>query len=601
MKTTNQEISQLLRSVAVVYLLQNVNHFRIIAYEKAADTVEQMNREIKDIWESGQLSSISGIGPTITQHLDEYFKKGNISYLIKTINQIPPTVFLLMKVPGLGPKKAFKLVKELKLMDEKTVIDDLLNEAKAGRIALIESFGAKSQADIIESIKLYKTGNFKLERMPMPIAYKLALEIKEFLQGEKGVKAIDILGSLRRMVSTIGDVDLSVVGDKLHSKTIINRFVNFPGKVSTDNQGEEKASIKVGNGRRVDIRIANSESYGAMLQYFTGSKAHNIKLREYALKKGYSLSEYGIKKSQNSKGKIQNDNSKLKINKFTSEESFYSFLGLQYIPPEIREGTNEIELAKQNKIPRLVELSDIKGEFHVHSSYNLQPSHDLGVNTYPEILNKAKKLGYEYIAFSDHNPKITNVHDSEIISIMKKRKDDINRELTKSNNKIDYFVSCEVDILPDGNIALPEGALGHVDLIIVSIHSSFRMARDMMTSRIMRALTYPKVKILGHPTGRLLQKRSEIDVDWSTVFKECAARDIALEINAYPERLDLPDTLVNQAKSYGCKFAINTDAHEISQMDLMFYGISVARRGWLTSEYVVNAQPLKTIKEWIKK
>ena len=597
MKTSNQEIAHLLRSVAAVYMLQNANRFRIIAYERAADAVEQLNREIIDIWESDQLSTVSGIGPSIAQHLDEFFRIGDKSYLIKTKNKIPSTVFTLMRIPGLGPKKAYKLVKELKLSDENSAIDDLLLKAERHQIAKLDTFGEKSEKDIIEAIGLYEKGNYAEKRMPLPSAYQLAVEIKKYLLKNNFVRQVDALGSLARMVSTIGDVDLGTIADKKNFKKVIDYFVAYPNTVNVDNKGGEKASIVVGNGRRVDIRLSEPDNYGSMLQYFTGSKAHNIKLREYALKKGYSLSEHGIKKTQSSNVKSQNH--KLNLKTFKTEEELYEFLGLQYIPPEIREGTNEIDLARQNKIPKLIELADIKGEFHVHSSYNLQPSHDLGVNTYAEVLQKAQRLKYEFIAFSDHNPKMSGFNSSDIVSIMEKRRIFIAKILAKHSQSCKYFVSCEVDILPDGRLAIPEKALDYVDLIIVSVHSSFRLARDIMTKRILRALTYPKVKILGHPTGRLLQRRSEIDVDWPAVFKECAKRDIALEINAYPDRLDLPDTLVREAKSYGCRFVIDSDAHEISQMDLIFYGVSVARRGWLEKTDVINSYNIDKIVKWL--
>lgn len=598
MKTANKDIAHLLRSVAAVYLLNNENRFRIIAYEKAADTVEELNREIKDIWENDQLSTVSGIGPSILQHLDEYFKKGQDSYLIKVVKKIPSSVFALMRVPGIGPKKAYKLVNHLKISDEKTVFKDILAAAKKNRIAEMKNFGQKSQDEIVIAIETFLKAGSCEERMPLPYAYRLYEAVKEHMLQNNHVAAIDCMGSLRRKVSTIGDIDVVVVCNTAHAKSVIDHFAAFPGKAKIENQGEEKASIIVGGGRRVDIRVASPQSYGAMLQYFTGSKIHNIKLREYALKKGYSLSEYGIKQ-MGGKKKTKDRKTEQKIRQFKTENEFYQFLGLQYIPPEIREGTNEIELALKNKIPDLINTKDVKGDLQIHTNYNLEPSHDLGQNSPFEILIKADKLGYEYVAFTDHNPSVGNHQQSEIVNIMKKRYETIKAQLSKKNVRCNFFISCEVDILPNGKIALPIKALEHVDFILVSIHSSFRMGREAMTQRILRAITYPKVKILAHPTTRLLGRREEIEADWNQVFAECKRRNIAIEINAYPERLDLPDTLVREAKNHKVKFSLGTDSHAVEQMDNMFYGVSVARRGWLEKDQVLNALSYKKVKEWL--
>ena len=282
---------------------------------------------------------------------------------------------------------------------------------------------------------------------------------------------------------------------------------------------------------------------------------------------------------------------------FKTEEEFYHFLGLQYPPPEIREGTNEIELAAKKKLPKLVETTDIKGEFHVHSNYPIEPSHDLGQNTLVELAKKAKSLGYEYIGISDHNPSQINHTHEQIVEIMKKR----NEIFKKTKTVIPFFVSCEVDIPPADGIALPDDALEYVDMIIVSIHSSFRQDKKTMTKRILRALSYPKVKIFGHPTGRMLPRREEIEADWPVIFEECQKRNIALEINCWPARLDLPDSLVRQAKDMGCKFAINTDAHRKEEMNNMFYGVSVARRGWLEKSDIINTGTYSQVKNWIEK
>ena len=596
MQTSNKEIAHLLRSVAATYLLQGKNRFRTIAYENAADTVEHLNRELFELWQNGELHGLAGIGPSISAHLEEYFKKGDNSYLVRTINKIPGGVFTLMKVPGIGPKRSYKLVTQLKLKRAETVIDDLLVACESGKVAQLETFGDKSQQEIVRAIDLYKKVALREERMPLPYAHKLAQEVIAYLKESPAVISVEALGSLRRWVATIGDIDLAAICQPGKSSLVIDRFINFPGRVKTEGVGEKKASILLANGRRIDLRVADKASYGAMLQYFTGSKAHNVKLRDYALNKGYSLSEYGIKRVQSSKHKAQNDRLKLKINQFKTEEDFYKFLGLPFIAPEIREGTNEIELAIKKQLPNIVERKDIKGEFHVHSSYNIEPSHDLGRNSVVEMSYRAKTLGYKYLGVADHNPSLINHTHDQIVAIMKRRY----HAFKKVNTVIPIIISCEVDILPEDGIALPDGALSFVDMIIVSIHSTFRQNKTTMTKRILRALSYPKVKILGHPTGRMMPRREEIDADWPTIFAECKKRNIALEINSWPGRLDLPDILVRQAKAIRCQFAVDTDAHQIEEMDNMFYGISVARRGWLEKNDIINARSYNEVKSWIE-
>lgn len=591
MEFTNKAIAHLLRSVAAVYLLKNEIRFKVIAYERAADTIDHLDRELKDIWENGKLTTVSGVGPSILSHIDEYFRKKQDSYLVRILRRIPAPVFSLMKVPGIGPKRAYKLVTALRIKSEKTAVEKLREACLDDKVAQIDSFGEKSQEEILKAINIHKQSANKEERMPLLYAYSLAQQIMTYLKKNKHVKRVDALGSLRRMVTTIGDIDLAVLCDKEHEKEVIEWFTAYSDKIYIQEKGDKKASIITSARKQVDLRVAGKENYGAMLQYFTGSKTHNIKLREYALKKGFSLSEYGIKSLKKRQKTLQ----------FPSEEEFYHFLGLPYIPYELREGTNEIELALKHELPKLVETTDIKGDFHIHSNYDLQPSHDFGTDSYEKIVKKAASMNYEYVAFSDHNPSLSNHIDKQIINILKRRKDFIVQRIMSNKFKhSNYFISLEVDILPDGRIALPDKALEYVDMIIVSIHSRFQMDRDEMTNRILKGLAHPKVKILGHPTGRLLQKRGEIDADWERIFTVCKKNNTALEINAWPQRLDLPDILVRQAVEAGVKLVINTDSHAVFQMDNMFYGVTVARRGWAKKSDIINTRDYHEVRRWIE-
>ncbi len=600
-KFSNKAVAHLLRSVAASYLIKETpakekqgNRFKIIAYERAADAVEHSNREIKDVWQEGKLQEIPGIGASIADHLNEYFKTGTSKHFQQVMKSIPPSVFELMNVRSLGPKRAHKLVETLHLDNPKTVVEDLKRAIEANKVAKIPSFGSKSQEDILEAIKIYEGRLTKKERMPLPYAFAIAQDVLAYLKKNPKVKRAEALGSLRRMVSTIGDIDVAaaVTSDK-DAEEVVQYFIQYPKAIRVEDAGPKKASIIIRPNTRIDLRVQEVEDFGSMLQYFTGSKSHNINLREFALKKGYSLSEYGIKNVH----KIDQN-----VRKFKNEEDFYNFLGLQYVPPEIREGSNEIDLAKKKEIPHLVELKDIKGDLHVHTSYDLEPSHDLGENTPSEVMEKAMSLGYEYVGFADHNPRITGRSESEVNSIMKARKQYLDKIFcSKKFERSKYFIGMETDILPDGKIALPKDSIQYVDYQIVSIHSSFAMSSSEMTKRVLEALKSEKVKIFGHPTGRLLGKRDEYELDWELIFDTCKKNNIALEINAWPLRLDLPDTLVRRAVDRGVKLAINSDAHTNSEMEMMFYGVEVARRGWAKKTDIINTLSYQNLREWFNR
>ncbi|MCL4382983.1 helix-hairpin-helix domain-containing protein, partial [Patescibacteria group bacterium] len=531
---TNQEIARLLKKIAAAYLVKNENRFKIMAYERAADSLENTPIEAKGLWQEGKLDEIQGIGPSIAGHLDELFKKGKIRHFEQVLKGLPEAMFSLLALPGFGPKKAYKLAKVLKLKSAKTAITDLEKAAKKGKIAVIEGFGEKSQQDILESLKSFKKGQLKENRINLPLASALATEIISYLKLCPQSLRIDPLGSLRRQVATIGDIDIAVATQD--PQEVIDWFIKYPRKQKLVEKGPTGASLLLHNGRQVDLRVQKPKAYGAMLQYFTGSKNHNVHLRELALKHGLSLSEYGIKKL----GKNH------KINEYKDEESFYQAVGLPLIPPELRENTGEIEAAlrqAQNKpdgLPNLVKLDDIKGDLHLHSDFPIEPSHDLGVSSMEEIIEKAESLGYEYLAFSEHAPSVSQHSKEQIFSILSRRRAII--EQLKLTTKIVRVINLlEVDILTDGNLSIEKRSLALLDGVIASVHSGFQQNKEQMTKRILRALENPQVKILGHPTGRLLGRREGYEVDWEEIFAFCQKHGKALEINAWPERLDLPD------------------------------------------------------------
>ncbi len=610
---TNKEIAKLLRQIAAAYSLKNENRFKIIAYERAADIIQKSSVEIKDLWENKQLKSLTGIGPAIFSHLEELFQTGKVKHFEKILSDFPASMFPLLDVPSFGPKKAYKLVTTLGLKKPKSVIQDLLKAAKKGKIRTIEGFGEKSEKEIIEALQKYQQGSLTPDRMPLSYASAIAKEIIEYCKLNPSVIEAVPLGSLRRKVATIGDIDIAI--STRNPIEVIDWFLKYPKIKKIIEKGYSGTSVIINSNQQIDLRVQNPSQFGSMLQYFTGNKNHNIKLREYALRKGFSLSEYGIKIlnkkniNKNARNRLlchKNYNSKLNLYEFDSEKKFYQAMGLSWIPPELREDNGEIEAAiseaqgKSPGLPKLIELKDIKGDLHIHSDYNLEPSHDLGLSSLKEILSLAKKLNYEYVGISDHNPSIRHHTTEQIISILKRRK--INFEHFLLNNKdvrVKLFIMLEVDILPDGKIALPEEAIKYLDAMIVSVHSSFKIDKERMTQRIISGLSHPKAKILAHPSGRRIGKREAYQLNWSKLFTFCQKKDKAIEINAYPDRLDLSDIMVKQAISNKVKLIINTDSHQADQMRLMDYGVSVARRGWATKDDIINTLPYNKFVKWL--
>lgn len=553
---SNLQIAELLKNVAAAYQLKDEknNFFKISAYQRAADAVEHATSELNDLWDEGRVEDVPGIGPSIAKHLDELFRMGKSSHFEEVMRGYSPKIFELMKVPGVGPKTALKMV------EEGNIPQKIAHELK----------------DIKE----------KPRRHLLPYASVIAAEIINYMKSEKSVKRIDPLGSLRRQAATVGDIDIAVATENSRTSELqikaINHFVKYPKAQKVIENGEHTASIIVPGGVQVDLLVSNADSYGAALQHFTGSKHHNIALREYALKKGFSLSEYGIKE----KGRLK---------KFSDEESFYKFLGLDWIPPELREDTGEIEAAKEHKLPKLVELNDVKADLQIHSSFDIETSHDLGVSSMEEIVMRSEELGYEYIAFTEHNPSRSKHTDEGIINLLKRKEE----KVREKEWGIKVFNSLEVDIMPDGSLPVPEKGLETLDFVLVSIHSSFDLSKDDMTKRVLNALAHPKVKIFAHPTARKLQEREGIELDWSKIFDFCVKNNKWLEINADPMRLDLPDTLVREAVRAGVKLTLGTDVHHVDGLYNMIWGVSVARRGWCEKSDIINTLSLKEFGEVI--
>ena len=576
---TNLQIAELLRAVAASYQLKDAdkNKFRIIAYQRAADAVEHASSELKDLWDEGKLKEVPGIGESIASHLDELFRTGNSKHFQAVMKGLPPAMFELMEVPGIGAKTAYRLVSELKIGS----VSELERAAKEGKISGLEGFGEQSQADIAKSIAETKG---RTKRHLLPYALQIAEDLIAWLKNDKSVKKVDPLGSLRRQAATVGDIDIAAASD--NGPAVLEHFTRYPKAVRTLEKGDRSASLVLPGDIQVDLMVQPPEAYGALLQHFTGSKHHNIALREYAIKHGMSLSEYGIKRAKAGG-----------IKKFADEESFYRYLGMEWIPPELREDSGEIEAALENKLPKLVEASEIKADLQIHSSFDIETSHDIGESSMAEIVETANSLAYEYLAFTEHNPSKSQHSAGQIVELLKRKReaiDKINYSIVKSKTGSvkKVFNSLEVDILPEGGLPVPEEGLDILDFALVSVHSSFRLAKGDMTKRVLSGLSHPKAKIFAHPTARKLNEREGIELNWPEIFEFCIKNRKWLEINADPMRLDLPDNLVHDAVKAGVKLTLGTDAHHKDGLNNMPYGVSVARRGWATKEDIVNTRNL---------
>ena len=588
---SNDEIAKLFKNVATAYIIKDERkfHFQIVAYQRAFDTVSNLTGELKDYYKENKLKDLPGIGDTIKSHLEEIFKTGHASHFDWVLKDIPGSVFVLTDIPSFGPKKAYKLVTEFNLNKPGSVIEELEKIAKQGKIAPLAGFGEKSQSDILRAISEFKEGKGKTTRMILPYAFETAEKIIAYLKESPEIERVEALGSLRRRAPTVGDIDLAVAAK--NPAKAIEYFVNYPLKERVIEKGDVSASLLVAGGRQVDLLIQPKEAFGSLLQHFTGSKNHNVHLRELALKKNLSLSEYGIK------------NLKLKntpIQKYADEEKFYNAIGLDFIPPELREDLGEIELAEEHNLPSLVTLGDLKGDFHIHSSFPIEPSHDLGQDTMETMLKRASELNYEYLGFSEHNPSQSKHTSQKIYEILQKRNEKI-ENLKSSNKYVRIFKFLEIDILPNGSLAIDNQSLNLLDGAIVSIHSVFSMSKEEMTKRVISGLSHEKAKILAHPTGRLLLERQGFELDWDTIFEFCKANNKALEINSWPKRLDLSDSVIKLAVDYGVKMVIDSDSHAVSQMDMQKYGIFMARRGWAQKNDILNTLSYNELLKWFKK
>lgn len=568
----NKKIAKIFYEIADFLKMEGVQ-FKPYAYEKAASSLESLGENVRNIYkkkgEEG-LKEIPGVGMSIAEKIEEYLKTGRIKYYEEFKDKNPINIGELAKVEGLGAQKTKALFQQLGVKSVK----DLEKAALSHKIASLPGFGEKTEKNILQGIEFLKKdkGRFLLGEI-IPFVGEIVGRIKTV----KGVKKIDTAGSVRRMKETIGDIDILVASSA--PQRVVDFFVSQPEVEKIWGKGSTKASVRAEEGFDIDLRVLPEKKYGSALQYFTGSKEHNISLRIIAGEKGMKLSEYGLFKGN-------------KLIAAEKEEEIYKALGAQWIPPEIRENNGEIELALKKKLPGIVNYSEIRGDLHCHSNW------DGGVNSISELAEKAKLLGYEYIGIADHTKflKIEHGLDEKKLARRNKKIDEINKKI----GGVRVLKTAETNILNDGSIDIENSSLKSMDFVIAGVHSNIKMGKRQMTERIIKAMKNPYVNIIAHPTGRLLKKRNAYQCDLGKVFRAAKELGVVLEINSSPQRLDLSDQNIKRAKEAGIKMCINTDAHHKDQMEYMNLGIGQARRGWAENKDIINTFSLEKLLKFFK-
>ncbi|VVB69559.1 phosphatase YcdX [uncultured archaeon] len=569
----NREVAGILNEMAELLELHAENRFKIIAYGKAARAIESMKENIEQVCREGRLEAIPGVGKAIAQKVEEFLRTGKIQAHQDLLKETPAGLSELLKISGLGPKTIFMLHEKLNVSN----LDDLEKAAREHRIRRLPRMGLTSEKNLLKAIERYKK---RSSRILFNVAEPVVNEVLAYLGKIVGVEHITAAGSFRRGKETVGDID--ILATAARPEEIIAAFVRMPMMEAVLGRGPTKASVIVRETIQVDLRIVEHRSYGTVLQYFTGSKDHNVKLRQLALDRGYSLSEYSLKRLSDGQDLF-----------FDREEDFYRALGLQYIPPEMSEDNGEIEAALKGKLPELVGLKDIRGDLHVHSDWSD------GRASISEMAQAAKALGYEYLALCDHSPSIgiAGGLDPERLE----QKIDAIAAANEALEGITVLVGSEVDIKADGRLDYPDELLARCDVVVASVHMGQQQKERAITGRLISAMENEFVDIIGHPTGRIIDRRLPYDVDMQAVLEAASRTGTAMEINAYPTRLDLDDVNARSAKEMGVKMSINSDAHEPEQLKVIKYGVNVARRGWLEKKDLLNALSLQDLLKALKR
>jgi len=561
----NQEVAAVFYEVADILDLQGVA-FKPIAYRRAARNIEDLEEDINKVAAEARLEEIPGVGESVAKKIQEILKTGQLSYLNKLRSQIPAGLMDVLRVPDVGPKTAMVLYKELGIAS----VEQLKEAALQHRLRGLRGFGEKSEEKILQGIQTLES---KGKRLLLGEALPVANSILDYLRSRLPLDRASVAGSLRRGRDTVGDIDLLVGDDE--PALVMDAFVSYPGVREVLMRGPTKSSVVLKSGLQVDIRAVQTKSFGAALQYFTGSKDHNVVLRRIASEMGYKLNEYGL--FERSSGKLVAG---------ATEEEIYEALGLPIMPPEMRENQGEIEAARDGRLPALVELADIKGDLHVHTDWSD------GVMTPEDVVSGAMSRGYSYVAITDHSQslKITGGLTPERL---KKQVGAVRKLADEVSDKITLLAGSEVDIKADGSLDFPKSSLKDLDIVIASVHSRFKMARPEMTARIVAAIESGLVDILGHPTGRLIGERKPYEADMDKLFEAAKENAVCMELNSFPDRLDLNDGHCRLAKQAGVRVSIQTDAHRPEQLSYIELGVITARRGWLEKKDVLNTMDAK--------
>lgn len=558
----NIEYAAVFAEIANLLEIQGANPFRIRAYRNAARTIETLSGSVESFIEreDSRLEELPGIGKDLAAKIRELYETGELEFLEELRRGVPATLIQVMKIPGLGPKRAHQIWDELGI----STLEELEKAARDDALLQLPGFGEKLQERVLKGIAELKAraGRFKLSDADIYVGPLLA-----HLEKSEGVVDLQVAGSYRRRSETVGDIDILATTDA--ESTIIDRFVSYDGAREILARGPTKSSIRLRVDLQVDLRLVPRESYGAALTYFTGSKAHNIAIRGIGRERGLKINEYGVFRGD-------------ELVCGATEEEVYSSIDLPWIPPELREDRGELQAARTGGLPDLVEAEDIRGDLQMHTTYSD------GKNTLEEMVEGCRERGYEYMALTDHSPSLymTGVKPDDF----RKQFAEID-ELQKRFDDIRILKSAEVDILADGSLDLDDELLDQMDVVVISVHSRMNLGRDEMTRRITRAMRHPRAAILAHPTGRLINRREPYPLDMEEVVKVAADHGVMLELNAQPDRLDLRDFHLQMARDAGIKIVISTDAHRVAELDFIRYGVDQARRGWLEKDDVANTRP----------
>ncbi len=571
----NKEVADILERLGMLLEIKGELIFKIRAHYKAAENILALSEDVETLADEKRLTDIPGIGTALAEKITEYCKTGKVKAYQELTKEIPETLLDVVKIPSIGPKKAKLFFDELGV---KTV-EDLRKAAEGGKLVGLPGIQGKTIEKILSGIKIVKEGR---ERMNLGDATELAEAIVGELKKLKEIKEISVAGSLRRQKETVRDIDILI--DSSNPKKVMDAFVTLPQVKSVNGHGETKSSILTHENIQVDLRVVDPECFGAALLYFTGNKNFNVRMRQLAIKKNMKVSEYGI-------FAIKGEKEKLLAGR--TEEECLKALDMPYVPPELREDIGENDIFSGAKIPKLIELSDLKGEFHVHSTYSD------GHNTIQEMAEAAQKRGYQYLAISDHSQRL-RIAGGVSPEDLKKKKKEID-ELNKKMKNFRILFGAEVEIDTDGNLDYNEAILSEFDIVIAAIHSGFEQPKDKMTRRLVTACKNKFVTAIAHPTGVHLGRREPYDIDLKEVCRAAVEHNTFLEINSFPVRLDLNSANAYYARQQGVKFIVSSDSHHTEHMEFIKFGVSLARRGWLTKENVLNTRTLSQVEKMLGK